>query len=111
MVAMAAAAMAQANVLRVGAAQPFATIQAAVQAAVDGDVVEVDAGSYPAFTVTGKSVAVIANKASGATFVVAGAPAITVTGLQTGQHVTIANARMTATATGPAIVVSGASGS
>lgn len=45
-----AASLAAQTVHRVGASQPFATIQDAIDAAAPGDIVAVDAGTYPAFT-------------------------------------------------------------
>lgn len=95
------------NVLVVGPSQPFVDVQAALGFASDGDVVEVEAGTYPAFTIVGKRVAVIAKKGPGlpGTFTVTGSPAITVGALAPGQSVTIANARITATALGASIVI------
>jgi len=95
------------NVLLVGPAQPFVDVQAALGFASDGDVVEVEPGTYPPFTVAGKRVAIVAKKGPGlpGTFTVTGAPAITIGALGIGQSVTIANARITATAVDAAIRV------
>lgn len=95
-------------VLRVGPARPFATIQAAVGAAVDGDVIAVDTGTYPAFAIVGKRLAVVADQGAGGPFTVLGAPAIAVSGLGPGQTVTIAHAVANATVTGPAIAIANA---
>lgn len=99
---------AQGIVRQVGPTRPFLDIQSAVNAALDGDVVEVDSGSYPPFVITGKRLVVMANQSggTGAKFTVNGAPAIVVTGLQPWQHVTIANARAAATVAAPAISIS-----
>ncbi len=93
------------NVLQVGPTQPFVDVQTALGFASDGDVVEVEPGTYPPFTIVGKRVAVIAKKGPGlpGTFAVTGAPAITIGALGPGQSVTIANARITATAVDAAI--------
>ena len=101
------ATLAAQNVLLVGPTQPFADVQAALGFASDGDVVEVEPGTYPPFTIVGKRVAVVAKKGPGlpGTFTVTGAPAITVGALAPGQSVTIANARITATALGAAITI------
>lgn len=95
------------NVLLVGPTQPFVDVQAALAFASDGDVVEVEAGTYPPFTIVGKRVAVIAKKGPGlpGTFTVTGSPAITIGALALGHSVTIANARITATALGAAIAI------
>jgi hypothetical protein len=61
------------QVLRVGPTRPFATIDAAIAAAADGDLILVDPGSYPPFTLDGRSLAVIA--AAGPFTVVPGAQA------------------------------------
>ncbi|MCU0863112.1 MAG: hypothetical protein MUC36_04915 [Planctomycetes bacterium] len=100
---------AQGIVRQVGPTRAFADIQAAVNAAANGDVIEVDPGTYAPFVIQGKQLAVIGNQSSGAgaVFTVSGAPAITVTGLQPFQQVTIAHARATATAAAPAIVITG----
>lgn len=100
--------VAQGIVRQVGPTRPFLDIQSAVNAALDGDVVEVDPGSYPPFVITGKRLVVTANQSggTGAKFTVNGAPAIVVTGLQPWHHVTIANARAAATAAAPGISIS-----
>jgi hypothetical protein len=103
-----ASVAAQGSVRQVGPGRPFADIQSAVNAATNGDVVEVDPGTYAPFVIQGKQIAVIGNQSTGAgaSFTVSGAPAITITGLQPLQQVTIAHARATATAAGPAIAIS-----
>ncbi len=54
------AAIASADVTILGKPGSYATIQAAVHAAVDGDVLLVGAGTYPGFTIDDKSLSVIA---------------------------------------------------
>lgn len=63
-----AALPAHADLLNVeaNAAQSFATIQAAVDAAHDGDVVLVRAGAYPGFTIVDKDLSVVADVTGGA---------------------------------------------
>ncbi|MCC6673037.1 MAG: hypothetical protein IT458_18375 [Planctomycetes bacterium] len=78
-------------VLRVGPGRAFATIQPAIDAAAHGDLILVDAGTYPAFAVDGKSVAILADQ-PGTPFEVLlqqGAPAIRVRNLAAGQPVTV----------------------
>jgi hypothetical protein len=100
---------AQGVVRQVGPNRPFADIQSAVNAAANGDIIEVDPGTYAPFVIQGKQLAVLGNQSSGAgaVFTVSGTPAITIQGLQPLQQVTIAHARATATAAAPAIVISG----
>ena len=45
--------------LRVGASRQHKTIQSAVNAARNGDVVLVDAGTYPRFDVIGKGISIL----------------------------------------------------
>src|SRR6185295_9138873 len=54
---------ASAGVLVVNAAggAPYTTIQAAVDAAIDGDTVHVKAGNYTSFTISNKSISVAAD--------------------------------------------------
>lgn len=46
---------------------PYSTVQSAVDAAVDGDVVLVKAGTYPGFTLAGRSVSVVADAGASVT--------------------------------------------
>jgi hypothetical protein len=62
--ALALAPAALANVTILGQPGSYATIQAAVNAAVDGDVLIVDAGTYAGFTIDGKGIAIVASPGS-----------------------------------------------
>lgn len=63
------------NVLRVGPSQAYATIDAALAAAVDGDVILVDPGTYPPFTVDDLSVTIMSSGGQGSPFAVQQTPA------------------------------------
>lgn len=100
------------SVLAVGPGQAHATIQGAVDAAVDGDVIEVAPGSYAAFSIVNKRLSVVAvdpTSAGPATFTVVAvpnAPGILVEGLVGGRRVTLAGARLAhASPTHPAVLV------
>src|SRR6185436_17455407 len=89
-VAVASSAFASASVLTVGGASPaYADIQAAVTAAVDGDVVLVRGGGYNAFTIDGKGISILAD--TGATVTIFG-PAL-VRNIPAGKTVVIAGLR------------------
>src|SRR5690606_4889708 len=87
----AAPALRAGRVLRVGPTQAHATIQLAVDAALDGDLILVDPGSYPPFVVDGKALAILGATA-GLPFVVQPdprGPAVQVRNLPVGRSVTI----------------------
>ena len=83
------------TVLNVGPGQPFATIQAAVDASVSGDMVLVDPGSYGEFAVNGKGISIVATSS---TFTVlessSPAPAILVENVAAPDQVTIIGAHI-----------------
>lgn len=79
------------NTWRVGTTRSFATIQGAVDAAVDGDLILVDAGAYPPFVVDGKGLAIVAD-VPGLAFSVLPSPtvpAVTIRNLGVDRSVTI----------------------
>ena len=85
------------NVLRVGAGQPYATVQDAVNAALLGDLVLVDPGTYPPFHVgaPGQGVKHLSIVASAASFTISpspGSPEILVENVPAGLTVTIIGA-------------------
>jgi len=83
------------NVLRVGSTQPYTTIQAAVDAAQNLDLVLVDPGSYPEFVVDGKSIAIVAASGSFDVFESTSlAPTIHVTNVPVLGEVTIVGAHV-----------------
>ncbi len=89
------AAPSQGGVHRVGPTRAHATIGAAVAAAAPGDLVLVDPGSYPAFTVDGKGLSILPEGVDyrvlegGST-----TPAITVRNVAGPEQVTIVGARI-----------------
>lgn len=88
------ATVARADVLVVApAGAPFTTIQAAVDAAVDGDTILVRVGDYPGFTVAAKSVAIVADPTQGARLLTP----VSVRDLAVGQEVTVAGFDVPAT--------------
>jgi hypothetical protein len=70
---------------------PYTTIQAAVDAAGDGDIVLVESGSYSGFSIADKGVSVIAN--AGASVVVTSG--IAISDLAVTRHVALHNLRVT----------------
>jgi hypothetical protein len=104
--------MAQGTVFQVNTSGPITDIQTAVNMAGNGDLIEVAPGTYPAFSVVGKQLAVVGLDPIThlpATFSVLGAastPAIQVHSLTIDQLVTISGARINHTnSTAPAIVI------
>ena len=82
------------NLLRVGPTQAFTTIQGAVAAALPGDLILVDPGSYGEFAVDGKGISIA--PADGSSFTVLESvslePAILVENLPADQQVSIVGA-------------------
>jgi len=77
-------------ILRVGPTRPFLNIQAAINAAVNGDLILVDAGTYPGFVIPNKGVSVLSDTATPFTVLPSGTvPVVIVVGLQAGQSVTV----------------------
>lgn len=81
------------------ASAPFTTIQAAVNAAVDGDVVLVRAGTYAGFTITNKALDVVGDGTVDIT------SAVRVQSLAVTRHVSLTKLRIVAGATGSALVL------
>jgi len=97
-----------AAVLRVGAGQPFATIGQALLAAAPGDLILVDPGTYPAFTVT-LPVTIAASSVSFAVMQGSGIAAIAIVG--TAGTVVIDGARISlAQPNSPAVSITGCPG-
>ena len=87
------AAVPNADLLRVGPGEIFTTIQAAVDAASDGDLILVEPGSYPEFRVDGKDLSIVGD--AGTFTVLESAspdPAILVQNVAQGQEVLIVGA-------------------
>lgn len=80
------------NVLRVGPGRPYASIAAAIAAAQDGDLIAVDPGVYPEFTLDGKGVTIVS--AGGAPIVLQaapGSPAVRIRNLTATQQVSVSD--------------------
>ncbi len=101
------------SVLRVGPGRAFATIQAAVDASRDGDLVLVDPGTYPGFVIAGRALSILPGGVGTITLQAApGQPAVTVRGTMAGQDVTLSSLRIAYAEPGaPAIVISANTGS
>lgn len=80
---------------------PFTTIQAAVNAAADGDVVLVRAGSYAGFTIANKALDVVGDVGA----VVSITSPVQVQNVAVTRHVSLTNLRIVAGATGSALVL------
>lgn len=79
------------NVLRVGPTQTYPDIQAAVNAAVNGDLILVDPGSYPPFDVNGVGVSILSSAGVPYTMQPSNTrPVIRVMNLPSGQSTTVA---------------------
>lgn len=105
-------ALAQGTVFQVSPTGPVTDIQAAVNMAGNGDLVEVAPGVYPPFSIISKQISVVGIDPitnAPATFTVVGAlntPAIRIGSLAPNQLVTVSGARINHTnATAPAIVI------
>jgi len=90
--ALLAASATAGNVLRVGPTQTYVTIQAAINAAVNGDVIIVDSGVYPAFVLAGKRVSILPSGTDFEVQTATGTPAIDVNGIPAGMTVSILGA-------------------
>ncbi len=99
------------NVHRVGPGQPFADVQAAVNAAGNGDLVLVEPGTYPAFEVGSpglgpKSLAIVARDGSFTLAPLAGGPEIRIENVPFGRTVTVIGAHIDfADPAAPAVLV------
>lgn len=86
--------------------QNFATIQAAVDAAPEGSVLLVGAGSYAGFQLSGKSLAIFAVPGAAVTLT----SRVTVAGIQAGQVVTLSGLHVAESGTSVALDVSNSPG-
>lgn len=80
------------NVLRIGAGQPFATVNAALAVARDGDLLLVDPGTYPGFLLDGRSVVIASSGGAAAPFRLvqpAGQPAVAIRNLPAGREASL----------------------
>jgi len=77
-------------VLRVGPTRAYTNIQAAINAAVNGDLILVDAGTYPGFIMAGKGVSVLSDTSVPFTLQPSGTtPVIIMVGVPAGQSATV----------------------
>jgi hypothetical protein len=87
--ALLAGQVAAGEVYRVGPTQPYHTVQAAIDAAADGDLLLVDYDVYPPFTLDGKALSILSTNSDFEVLTAPGRAAVEVRGIPAGRSASI----------------------